>query len=260
MGFFFGKGKQPLLDRKTNFPYNKSEVRLVFDTKKFGGYLSRLRKSADMTQSYLAEKLLVTRQAVSGYERGDSFPDVSILVLIADIFGVSLDVLINSGEPTRGEALILGAAAAGDGSVVAESVEDIINLAPLLKPSALGRLAAGLSKQGIDISSVVDLAEYLNDDSVASLLKDADFETVSDALLEKLIPLLDERAKGMVFGKILDGEMDWHLIKTLIPYAEYMSSQVEAAVVEGALPWGALVTVREGLKALWEKQKKNNEL
>ena len=85
----------------------------MFHTQKFGAYFSRLRKSADMTQSELAEKLGLTRQAVSSYERGDSFPDVSILVLIADIFGVTLDDLINSGEPTRGEALILAGADAG---------------------------------------------------------------------------------------------------------------------------------------------------
>lgn len=39
-----------------------------------------------------------------------------------------------------------------------------------------------------------------------------------------------------VFEKILAGEMDWHMIRILVPYAEYLSSPVEAAVVEGALP------------------------
>ena len=63
----------------------------MFDTRKFGGYVSRLRKNADMTQSELADKLNLTRQAISRYELGDSFPDVSILVLIADIFHVTLD-------------------------------------------------------------------------------------------------------------------------------------------------------------------------
>ena len=57
----------------------------MFDTKKFGGYLSRLLKNADMTQTELADRLNLTRQAISRYEHGDSFPDVSILVLIADI-------------------------------------------------------------------------------------------------------------------------------------------------------------------------------
>lgn len=93
-----------------------------------------------MTQSELAERLAVTRQAVSGYERGDSFPDVSILVLIADIFGVTLDVLINSGEPTRGESMLLKKIATGNNDVIAEKIEDIVSLAPLLKPSILNRL------------------------------------------------------------------------------------------------------------------------
>ena len=56
----------------------------MFDITKFGGYLSRLRKNADMTQSELADKLNVTHQAVSRYEKGHCFPDVSILVLLAE--------------------------------------------------------------------------------------------------------------------------------------------------------------------------------
>jgi len=78
----------------------------MFDTKKFGGYLSRLRKNADMTQIELADRLNLTRQAISRYEHGDSFPDISILVLISDIFDITLDELIGSGEPTHGESRI----------------------------------------------------------------------------------------------------------------------------------------------------------
>ncbi len=40
----------------------------MFDTRKFGRYLSKLRKTADMTQSEFADKLNITRQAVSRYE------------------------------------------------------------------------------------------------------------------------------------------------------------------------------------------------
>lgn len=232
----------------------------MFNTQIFGGYLSRLRKGADMTQSELAEKLSVTRQAISGYERGDSFPDVSILVLIADIFGITLDELINSGEPTRGESLILGNVAVGNGDLIAGSISDIVNLAPLLKPSVLDKLSAGLSQKGIDISDIVELAEYLNEDSVVTMLENATFDTISDELLERLMPLLDYRSKCTVFEKILDGEMDWHLIKSLLPYAEYMTSQIEAAVVEGALPKEALNVMREGLAELWDKRQKNGEL
>lgn len=232
----------------------------MFNTKKFGGYLSKLRKETDITQSELANKLMLTRQAISSYERGDSFPDVSILVLIADIFGVSLDDLINSGEPTRGEAIILGSIAVGNENVVAQSISDIAGLAPLLKPSILGKLSNGLTEQGIDITNIVQLAEYLSDDTVVKLLESATLDSISDELLEKLIPFLDDRSKGTIFQKILDGEMDWHLIKILVPYAVYMMDPIEAAVIEGALPWEALAVLKDGFGVYWEKQLKNDEI
>ncbi|NLN56092.1 MAG: helix-turn-helix domain-containing protein [Clostridiales bacterium] len=228
----------------------------MFSTKKFGGFLSRLRKNADMTQSELADKLNLTRQAVSRYETGDSFPDVSVLVKIGDIFGITLDELINSGEPSRGQSEILENIAKGKEANLTENsadVSDIVGLAPFLKPSVLEKLAEGLSKQGIDISNIVSLAEYLNDKSISAMLEKADFENISEELLEKLAPLLDNKSKYTVFEKILEGKTDWHLIKVLIPYMDYIQSQIEAAVVEGALPWDTLNELREGNRRLWEK-------
>ena len=228
----------------------------MFDMQKFGRNLSRLRKAADMTQSELADRLNLTRQAISRYELGDSFPDVSILVLIADIFHITLDELINAGEPTRGESQILQHIARGEdvGQVFAESISDIVNLAPLLKPSVLTKLSSNLSKHGIDISNIVALAEYLNDESVVALLENASFDAVNEDFLEKLLPLLDERSKNTIFQKILDGEMDWHLIKALVPYAEYICSPVEAAVVDGALPPEALKLICEARHETWVKR------
>ena len=62
----------------------------MFNTQTFGLKLAQLRKNADMTQSDLGDRLNVTRQAVSKYETGDSFPDVTILVTMAEVFGVSV--------------------------------------------------------------------------------------------------------------------------------------------------------------------------
>ncbi len=55
----------------------------MFNITKFNGYLSRLRKNADMRRSEFADKLNVTHQAVSRYEKGHCLPDISILVLLA---------------------------------------------------------------------------------------------------------------------------------------------------------------------------------
>ena len=56
-------------------------------------------------------------------------------------------------------------------------------------------------------------------------------------LLEKLIPILDFGSREAIFHRILDGEIDWHFIKVLLPYADYLTSQIEAAVLAGVLPW-----------------------
>ena len=212
----------------------------MFDTMKFGKALSTLRKEADMTQNEVADRLNLSRQAISKYERGESFPDISILVMIAELFNVTLDELINYGEPTKGESTILKNVAKGNADIIAENIADVVNLAPLLKPSILTKLSHQFEKQGIDISDIITLAEYLNDESVVTLIENATFDDINNELLEKFIPMLNHNSKEVIFQKILDGEMDWHFIKTLLPYADYITTQIEAAVVAGALPWEVL--------------------
>lgn len=226
----------------------------MFSTQKFGGYLSRLRKERDMTQSELAEKLNLTRQSISKYETGDSFPDVSILVSIANIFHVTLDDLIRAGEPTVGEAAILSTAAQHEPTAIAQTVEDIQGIAPLLKPSVLEAASAGLARRGIDVTHIIELSEFLNDRSIIAMLENATNVEASDELVGRLIPFMDEKARYNVFEKILAGEMDWHMIRILVPYAEYLTSPIEAAVVEGALPWEALEMLREGFEEILRKR------
>lgn len=58
--------------------------------------IATLRQASGMTQLELAEKLNYTDKAISKWERGDSIPDVTVLKLIADLFGVSLDYLLEA--------------------------------------------------------------------------------------------------------------------------------------------------------------------
>ena len=61
--------------------------------------ISALRQSAGMTQASLAERLNYTDKAVSKWERGESVPDIAVLKQIADMFGVTVDYIINEHEP-----------------------------------------------------------------------------------------------------------------------------------------------------------------
>lgn len=56
-----------------------------------------LRRSLNLTQDEFAEKLLVTRQAVSRWETGDTTPNIDTLKLIAKTFDVSVDYML--GHP-----------------------------------------------------------------------------------------------------------------------------------------------------------------
>ena len=62
-----------------------------------GTYISRLRKEKDWTQLELADRLSVTPQAVSRWEKGDSFPDIAVLAQLGRTFGISVDDLLNGG-------------------------------------------------------------------------------------------------------------------------------------------------------------------
>jgi transcriptional regulator with XRE-family HTH domain len=60
----------------------------------FGDQMRQLRKREGLTQEQLAQRLMVTRQAVSNWERGTNLPDIETLIRIATTFHVSLDLLI----------------------------------------------------------------------------------------------------------------------------------------------------------------------
>ena len=65
----------------------------------------RLRHRSGMTQIGLAEKLNYSDKAVSKWERGESVPDISVLKNIADLFGVTVDYLIESGHEDDDDAI-----------------------------------------------------------------------------------------------------------------------------------------------------------
>lgn len=60
--------------------------------------LVKMRKEKGLSQEALAEQLGISRQAVSKWERAESSPDTSNLITLAQLYGVSLDVLLNTDQ------------------------------------------------------------------------------------------------------------------------------------------------------------------
>ncbi|SLM86966.1 helix-turn-helix domain-containing protein [Vagococcus fluvialis] len=61
---------------------------------KIGEKIKSLRQSNNLTQKELAEKLNVSSQAISNWEREKGYPDIANIIQLSDLFSISLDTLI----------------------------------------------------------------------------------------------------------------------------------------------------------------------
>ena len=110
------------------------------------------RESAGLTQSELAEKLFVSFQAVSAWERGQSVPDLENAIRIAQLFGISVDALLKDDD----RELLVGIDGGGtktefvsfyaDGTVINRVVTEGSNPNDVGAEACIATLCEGLSR------------------------------------------------------------------------------------------------------------------
>lgn len=119
----------------------------------FQDNLISLRKMNKLTQEELAEKLDVSRQTLSKWETGESVPDIDKCKKLAEVFGVSLDDLVNydSGKnqlpvPPKGKHAF-GVVTVGDKGqiVIPAKARKIFDIKPGDNLVMLGDEAQGLA-------------------------------------------------------------------------------------------------------------------
>ena len=71
---------------------------------RFEEKIVELRKSKGLSQEELAEQMGVSRQAVSRWELGHTLPDITNLVQLCELFGVSADYLVRDEEQTSAKS------------------------------------------------------------------------------------------------------------------------------------------------------------
>jgi len=77
------------------------------DNKKFGEFIAELRKEKNMTQNDLAKELNLTDKAISKWERGLSFPDITIWEPLAQALDISLVELIKAEKVKEDEKIVV---------------------------------------------------------------------------------------------------------------------------------------------------------
>lgn len=62
--------------------------------------IKKYRAKLSLSQDELAEKIFVSRQSISNWENGRTYPDIKSLLLLSEVFGVSLDQLVKGDIDT----------------------------------------------------------------------------------------------------------------------------------------------------------------
>ena len=157
----------------------------MFDMKQIGKKITNLRKAHNMTQMELADKLDISFQAVSNWERGNTMPDISKLPELADIFQISVDELLNGKAPLV-EAVLNDTIDEymEDGNVTEQEIADTL---PLLKPEQAEEIV-----DKVDISKFHDISSFLpfmDSDALAEIA--IEYAEQRDSV-DELLPFLDE--------------------------------------------------------------------
>ena len=71
------------------------------DAMKTGRFIAQKRKERNLSQRELADYLHITDKAISKWERGLSFPDITILIPISEVLNVSLYDLLTGGSDSE---------------------------------------------------------------------------------------------------------------------------------------------------------------
>lgn len=157
----------------------------MFDMKQIGKKITNLRKENNMTQMELADKLGISFQAVSNWERGNTMPDISKLPELAEIFQISVDELLNGKAPLI-EAVLNDTIDEymEEGNVTEQEIADTI---PLLKPEQTEEIL-----EKADVSKFHDISSFLPFMDSETLAKIAmEYVTQGDDV-DELLPFLDE--------------------------------------------------------------------
>lgn len=162
----------------------------MFDMKKIGGNISRMRKAANLTQMELADRMGVSFQAVSNWERGQTMPDISRLSDLSEALGVTVDEILGdrqaadlleklekceeapklTGDEIKEVAPLLHPDQAGKAVKNARlSIGELAALAPFVSQEVLEEIALSLADSGDSIHELAAIAPFLGEDVLGKI-------------------------------------------------------------------------------------------
>lgn len=143
---------------------------MYIDNKKVGRQIASLRASKQITQNELGERVGVSFQAVSKWERGETLPDISILPDIADVLETTIDNILFGGDH---HVIFKGR------KKVADIIEGIMCLKKMGELLGSHNIIYRYAIQGIDSGMTTEIEAAFSDDHI--------FEAfVAEAIIQNL--------------------------------------------------------------------------
>lgn len=141
------------------------------DINAVGNQIAALRKQKGLTQNELGERIGISAQAVSKWERGETLPDTAILLELSEVLETTVDSILSGGRKAlsyRGKISV---------SQMAEGINSLKRMGELLGRDNL------LYRHAID-----GINEKMNTDIEDAFSDDAVFECfVAEAIIQNLI-------------------------------------------------------------------------
>ena len=143
----------------------------MIDIKSVGNKIADLRKTKGLTQNELGERLCISSQAVSKWERGETLPDTAILLDLADVLETTVDCILSGGK----------AEVNFRGKITVADMKEAV--------TCLKRMGELLGKDNILYRSAINgINEKMNTDIEAAFTDEYIFEVfVAEATIQKIM-------------------------------------------------------------------------
>lgn len=219
---------------------------------KFSEHIKRQREELKLSQSEVAKQLSVTRQTISNWENGKSYPSMEMLIKVSEVYQVSIDSLLN--EDLHMQKYLSRKRIVIYFSVLALSTLYEVGFLTLLLPSFhfnnfwISLIAIGLFlvTAGILVSLYIFLLYILNDKALTEFSKKAAFPVIiiiamfsfffskglPSTLLDKATPYIV--IYGLIFFTIIFIEIMYVLINEK-RFEEEVEKKIREAELEGKI-------------------------
>ena len=201
----------------------------MFDTLKVAKRIRDGRNRKNMTQMELADKMGVSFQAVSNWERGASMPDISKLSDLSEILSISINEILGSEEKS---------------SISVEKVmekkeleiSDLIDVAPIVPPKTIEERVKE-KKSKVKVDEFVSLAPFLSSKALSELVEDLEVEDVSS--LVALAPFLEEETLSILLNRHQITDSD-----DLVAFAPFLDEEELSEIVMKSLDKGGRCNIK----------------